>query len=437
MLKVLFVTLLFVMMNVLPVMAGSMGPNIRVGLVVNQFSAQFASQGEVRAEVAGGGTVKVKPGTHFISVKNGSLFIDNKKLNGNRVSLRAGNPKMPLSINKKTYRGAITASLDNDRRRLSVLNVLPVEYYLYGVVAKEVIPLWPDEAVKAQAVAARSFAMYAINNNRNEFYDVRSNDMGQVYGGIAAEHANTNKIVDMTRGVVVTYNDNPIQAFFHSCSGGYTESAVNVWGNDVPYLQPVVDYDKDSPNYSWNKTFTRDDIQKALEQSGYKVGILEGIRLSARKKAPAGWSSDRGTSGRVKKITIKGKTGSVTLEGNKLRSILNLPSTLFDITVGLNRPDYIDVPILNSYGMPVGEKKINIKQDKRSRNAGTMGDYHYLSNVKDEKIYFVGNGWGHGLGMSQWGARGMSMLPEARKKKDYYKTILKHYYKGTNIERIY
>ena len=437
MVKILLVTLLFVMMNCLPVMAGSMGPNIRVGLVVNQFSAQFSSQGEVKADVVGGKDIKVKAGTHFISVKKGSLYIDNTKLSGDRVSLRAGNAKFPVSINKKTYRGALTVSLDRAKNRLNVINVLPVENYLYGVVAKEVIPLWPDEAVKAQAVAARSFAMYEMNDNQKQVYDVRSNEMGQVYGGIAAEHANTNKLVDETRGIVATYNGEPIQAFFHSCSGGYTESAVNVWGKDVPYLKAVVDYDKDSPNYNWDKNFTREDIQKSLEQNGYKVGVLEGIRLSARKKAPAGWSGDRGTSGRIKKITFNGKAGSVTLEGTKLRSILNLPSTLFDINVGFSRPDHIDVPILNRYGMQVGEKKINIKQDKRDRKSNTVGDYHYLSSVKGEKIHFIGNGWGHGLGMSQWGARGMSLMPKARKDKDYYKTILKHYYTGTKIERVY
>ncbi|MCH3914829.1 MAG: SpoIID/LytB domain-containing protein [Acidaminococcaceae bacterium] len=437
MVRILAVTLLLVLMNVCPALAGDMGPNIRVGLVVNQFSAQFSSQGEVKAEVDGGSTIKVKAGTHFVSVKKDSLYIDNKKLNGRRVSLRAGNAKFPVSINKKTYRGAIIASLDSGRKRLNVINVLPVENYLYGVVAKEVIPLWPDEAVKAQAVAARSFAMYEINNNKNQVYDVRSNEMGQVYGGIAAEHTNTNKMVDTTRGVVATYDGDPIQAFFHSCSGGYTESAVNVWGKAVPYLQAVVDYDKDSPNYDWNKSFTREDLQKALEQSGYKVGVLEGIRLSPRKKAPMGWSSDRGTSGRVKKITFKGKAGIVTLEGTKLRSILNLPSTLFDINVGFNRPDHIDVPILNSYGMQVGEKKIDIKPDKRNRNSNTVGDFHYLSSVKGEKVHFIGNGWGHGLGMSQWGARGMSLMPGAKKKDDYYKTILKHYYTGTKIKRIY
>lgn len=437
MLKIFMVTLLFMMMNTFPVLAENMGPNIRVGLVVNQFSAQFASQGGVKATPSGSGDFKVKPGIHFVSVKKGSLYIDNKKISGRRVSLQATNAKLPLSINKKTYRGAIIASLDEKGQRLNVINVLPVETYLYGVVAKEVIPLWPDEAVKAQAVAARSFALHAINENKGEPFDVRSNDMGQVYGGLAAEHANTNKMVDATKGVAVTYSGNPIQAFFHSCSGGYTESAVNVWGNPVPYLQAVVDYDKDSPNYNWEKSFTKEELQKALEQSGYKIGDPEGIRLSPRRKAPAPWSSDRGTSGRVKKITIKGKTGSVTLDGTKFRSIMNLPSTLFDITVGLNRPDYIDVPILNSYGAQVGEKKINIKQDKRNKNANTLGEYHYLSNVKGEKIYLMGNGWGHGLGMSQWGARGMSLMPQAKKKKDYYKTILQHYYTGTKIERIY
>ena len=107
-----------------------------------------------------------------------------------------------------------------------------------GVVAKEVIPLWPDEAIKAQAVAARSFALYHLDHPQYEGFDIKATDQGQVYGGIEAEHPNTTKLVKATRGVTAVYDGEPIQAFFHSTSGGYTEAAVNVWGKDIPIFRP-------------------------------------------------------------------------------------------------------------------------------------------------------------------------------------------------------
>ena len=438
MLRILLTTVLVLLISMSPVRAEQRGPKIRVGLVVNQFSVTLESKGKIKLDSNTGKDVTLNPGKHFLSLKQGELYADQTKIGGSVVSVLATNAKLPLMVNQKNYRGGITAVVNSNKKTLNVVNTLPVEDYLYGVIAKEVLPLWPDEAIKAQTVAARSFALYALNNHDYPNYDIRANDMGQVYGGLAAEHVNTNKLVDATCGVAVLSDGKPIQAFFHSCSGGYTESAVYVWGNPVSYLQAVVDYDQDAPNFAWDKTYTRDQLQRTLELAGYQVGVLEGIRLSPRKPAPMKPTINRGISGRVRQITFKGKKNSVTLTGDQVRNLLGLNSTLFDIVVGLQRPDYIEVPILNSYGVPIGTKKIPIKKDTRGTTyTGTVGDLHLLTDVKDEKIFFYGNGWGHGLGMSQWGARGMALGKDARGKKDYYKTILEHYYTGTTVRDVY
>ncbi|MDD3395754.1 MAG: SpoIID/LytB domain-containing protein [Acidaminococcaceae bacterium] len=434
MLKKIFLVLLCLFM-MMPLAWASDEPDIRVGLVVKQFSAQVDSTGKI--VVSGNKKLTLKPGKHFVSVKKGVLYVDDKKVGGTRLYLKADDAKNPLNLNWKTYRGSLTVQLNNDKKTLSVINTLPVEKYLYGVIAKEIIPLWPEEAVKAQVVAARSFALYQVNNSSYEGFDVRANDMGQVYGGIKAEHANTNKMVDATRGQVVTYNGKPIEAFFHSSSGGYTESAANVWGNPVPYLQAVVDYDKESPQYNWDKTYEPAQLQRILEQSGYKIGKLESIRVSALAKPPMK-AADRGVSGRVKKITFRGNKGTAVIEGTKLRNILQLNSTLFDIYVGFSRPDSIEVPILNSFGQEIGRKKIPIKTGT-SKGAGSFGvtsDTRVLTGVKGEKVFIKGSGWGHGLGLSQWGARGMA-LKASKKDKEYYKKILTHYYTDTKIKKIY
>lgn len=416
-------------------LAAGGGPKIRVGLAVEQFSAQVQSKGKIKVIDGSGKTTVLSPGQHFVSVKNGSLYADDKKLSGGQLSLVADNAKNPIYINQKNYRGALTVLLNSGRKNLTVVNTLPVEQYLYGVVSKEVIPLWPDEAIKAQAVAARSFALYHLDKDQYPNFDIKATDMGQVYGGAAAEHANTNKLVDATEGMAATYKGDLIQAFFHSSSGGYTESAYNVWGKDIPYLQAVPDEDKDSPQYTWTKSFTKVQLNRLLSQNGYNVGDLEGIRLSARAAAPMKWTPDRGTSGRVKRMTFIGKRGSVTIPGNKVRSMLGLSSTLFEIQIGPERPDKLEVPITNRYGYQIGEKTIPIREKDQGGTA--VGDLRLFSDVPGEKVTFTGGGWGHGVGLSQWGARGMALSREARGKKDYYKTILAHYYPGIRVGKEY
>ena len=136
--------------------AASLGPKIRVGLVVDQYSAELSSAGKITVIDGRGKKVTLSPGRHFISIKGGRFYADKKKLSGGNLSFVAQNASQPVLVNRKKYRGALTAVMTREKKRLTIVNTLPVEEYLYGVVAKEVIPLWPDEAIKAQAVAARS-----------------------------------------------------------------------------------------------------------------------------------------------------------------------------------------------------------------------------------------------------------------------------------------
>lgn len=427
--------LCFVFYLMAPAFAEGPGPRVRVGLAVDQFSAQISSTGKIKV-LDNGKTVVLPAGTHFVSVKNGSLYADQKKLSGRQLSLVADDAQHPVLVNGKKYRGALTVLMKSGNKQLDVVNSLPLEQYLYGVVAKEVMPLWPDEAIKAQAVAARSFALYEINHAQYGNYDLKATEMGQVYGGTEAENPNTNKLVNATNGVAALYHGEPIEAFFHSSGGGYTESASAVWGKDIPYLQAVPDYDQDSPRYKWSKTFTKVQLTRLLSQGGYELGELQGIRLSARTPAPMKWTPDRGVSGRVRRLTFIGSKKSVTLPGTKVRSLLSLDSTLFDVEIGLKRPTELDVPITNSYGYQIGKKTIPIN-DGGGESGASVGDLRLFTNVKDEKAVFTGNGWGHGVGLSQWGARGMALSKAAKGKKNYYRTILSHYYKGITVEKIY
>lgn len=433
--RTLFLTAFFLLLIHAVVLAAGGGPRLRVGLAVNQFSAQVSSAGKIKVVDAGGRTTVLNPGNHFISVKNGSLYADQKKLSGSQVSLVAGDAKNPLLVNRKKYRGALTVLLNSGKKNLNVVNTLPLEQYLYGVVAKEVLPLWPDEAIKAQAVAARSFALYSMENGKYPNFDIRANELGQVYGGLSAEHANTSKLVDATSGIAALYDGAPIQAVFHSSGGGYTEAASAVWGKDIPYLQAVPDYDQDSPKYAWTRTFTKAQLTRLLSQGGYELGDLQGIRLSVRTPAPMRWTPDRGVSGRVKRLTFVGSKKNVTFTGTQVRSLLDLNSTLFDVQIGLERPKELDVTITNGYGYPIGKKTIPIGDGKKDVPDGaSVGDMRLFSNVDGEKAIFIGNGFGHGVGLSQWGARGMALQ---KGKKNNYRTILSHYYRGITIKQVY
>ena len=415
-----------------------LGPDIKVALVVNQFSAEITSEAEFKILVkpAGNNLIFTSKKT-FISVKNGKFVLDGKSIEGTEVELSASNADKPVLINRKSYRGKLVAKINEDKKTLTICNVLPLEEYLYGVVAREIIPLWPEEAIKAQAVASRSFAFAAKTKPNAGGYDIRANELGQVYGGLDAEHTITNKMIDATRGMVLTYNGKPIEACYHSSSGGYTENSENVWGSYVPYLRAVVDYDQEAPKYKWEKSFTKSEIENLLLHAGYKIGKLKAIKLSPLKLPPVD-SSDRGTSGRVLKITFVGDAGEAIINGAKVREILQLNSTLFDVIVETKAPEYIEVPVLDAYGNEIGKKQIPVKIAQPSKPSYLSGfeDLRLITGDANEKIVINGKGWGHGLGLSQWGARGMA-LAAPQNSKDYYKKILSHYYTNVKIEKIY
>ncbi|HIU64869.1 MAG TPA: SpoIID/LytB domain-containing protein [Candidatus Avacidaminococcus intestinavium] len=411
---------------------------INVGLVTNQFSAELTSEKPFNIIVKSNSKPKAKIDAKksYVSVKNGKLNIAGKSFNEEEIELLQSDDNR-VAVNRKKYRGRLLVKLNDDKKTLTVCNILPVEEYLYGVLPKEIMPLWPEEAIKAQAVAARSFALSAIEKNKTSSYDVKATEMGQVYGGVDEEHSLTNKYIDMTRGIVITYKGKTIEAFYHSSAGGYTENSENIWGSFVPYLRGVVDVDQEAPKYAWEKIVTPMELEQILKAAGYNLGKLKLIKLTALKQPPVE-SFDRGISGRVKQMTITGEKGSAVIEGNKLRSLLQLNSTLFDITVGLVKPNSIEVPVLDKFGNVVGKKNIPIKTADVEVPSYLHGfdDLRIFTGDKNEKIIIKGRGWGHGLGMSQWGARKMA-LDAPKNSKEYYKNILAHYYTGVKVQKIY
>ena len=305
------------------------------------------------------------------------------------------------------YRGAIRVMKSPQRWGLTVVNVVPVEEYLYGVVGKEMPPSWHREALKAQAVAARTYAISHKNYFASRGFDMTDDTSSQIYAGINGESPSVIAAVDATRGEILTYGGKPIDAFFCSTAGGWTENSENVWGSRIPYLRGVSDDSSRMPSYRWSVTTTPEKLAANLTAAGKGVGKVRSITLSPLGKRPMA-VSDRGVSGRVLSMTVNGSAGSVRVTGNAFQSIYGLKSTLFDFSQGGAVPD---------------------------PDSGRKGRSATMTVKAGVPITIYGYGWGHGLGMSQYGA--YQMAQEHGSADTYYRTILTHYYTGTRLEKLY
>src|SRR3954468_6574927 len=215
---------------------------------------------------------------------------------------------------KHRYRGSI--QIDVNAGKLRAINMVGLEQYLYGVVPSEMPYTWAPEALKAQAVAARS---YALATRRTGAFDLYPDTRSQVYLGIEHEKPSTNAAVNATAGQVVLYQGAVAKTFFFSSSGGRTASAEDVWGEPVPYLLSVPDpYDSISPHHDWGPfVFTGTRLAKMLKMKGRVVDL----------------QSQLNSSGRIKTMTIVGSQNTVTIPGASLRQRLGVQSTWFTVGV--------------------------------------------------------------------------------------------------------
>ena len=209
------------------------------------------------------------------------------------------------------YRGTLHARAVGGS--LYVINQVPLEGYLRGVVPKEMPASWHPAALRAQAVAARSYALATrVNGNGYDLYD---DTRSQVYLGKGAEHPATNRAVKQTAGQVVKYGGKPVRAYFFSSSGGRTENSEHVWSAALPYLRSVRDpYDKVSPYFRWRVRFTNAEMRARL--GAYFSGKLRRIKVLATGGSP-----------RIVRARIVGSRGSSVVSGATLRSALGLRST--------------------------------------------------------------------------------------------------------------
>ena len=220
----------------------------------------------------------------------------------------------PLSLAGKRYRGRIDVSLSSKQKKLLAVNAVGLEAYLQGVVPREMPSDWPEEALKAQAVAARSYAL--ASRKPGGAFDVYGDVRSQVYGGIAAENPSTSAAVQATKGEVLRYDGVIATTFFYSTSGGRTADATEVLGKALPYIVSTPDpYDKVSPWHTWGPvTYKPRTSPYAFQGLGVK-GPVTDLRLGARR------------DGRVRSVVVTGGAGEQTVSGAVVRYAAGLRST--------------------------------------------------------------------------------------------------------------
>lgn len=417
-------------------------PAIRVGILSNQHNISISSDtvfsilNELTGEKLGRFNAKEKIN---ITVKSKNLIVNGKETNAQEVLIKKepSSGESFIEVNKRKYRGIIKVNLTQGKNSLTVVNILPVEQYLYGVIAKEISPEWPIESVKAQAVAARSYALANVNKHEKDGYDVCATTDCQVYWGKDSEAPGALKAVQDTYGQVLMYQGKIVPAYFHASSGGYTENSENVWGSYSVYMRGVSDYDQKSPYYRWEKSFLPREITELLNKSGYNIGVLKGIDVSPLT-APPMTAADRGVSGRVKLIRFIGSLGTAEIKGGEnLRRILGLRSSLVDFQIIMPVQPSLDIGIIDRTGnYETKSLEINVPPIKKKEFLKEKDTLRRLSGREGETVLITGFGWGHGLGLSQWGAKAMAEQAKAGDT-TYFKEILKHYYKGVSVQKVY
>jgi stage II sporulation protein D len=275
----------------------------------------IASAANFQVRDAGGATEALTAGSYTF---DSALSLGDVSLLQQPLTFRPG--KAPLQLGSTAYRGSI--EVDVSGNTLLAVNVVGLDAYVRGVIAREMPKSWPLEALKAQAVAARS---YALAVRRGGLFDLYADTRDQAYGGIAAETATTNQAVADTKGRVLDYGGKPAMTYFFSSSGGQTAAIADVFPDKprVPYLVSVRDpYDVMSPWHDWGPVLvTGGEMSKKLGIAG----------VSDIEASPA--------TGRVRSVTVTGAAGSRTLGATSIRWALQLRSTWFTVAaLSLSRP---------------------------------------------------------------------------------------------------
>ena len=381
-----------------------------------------------------------------VSLRAGGLKIRGQMSDGSSRSLSArsaievqSDDPRGIWLGSRRYRGRLQLLVRGGQ--VQVVNHLGIETYLTSVVGSEMPHKWPLQALQAQAVAARTYALR--QRGKAGDFDVKATVSSQVYRGVESETPSTIEAVESTRSLVLVHAGRLINAVFHSSSGGATEPSGEVWRNQLPYLVSVADHDQHSPVHRWNKRFDDDELRDLFREIG-GVKRLQVLKTSS--------------TGRVRTARVQGPHGSLVLTGRELRKRLGLKSTMvqFELingsvgssTASSTAPTQAVSQSVSRAAPPL----IGLWQDSASGPDTTPSRSSRLASllpppppplpqlnpsafnrprldVREGELVLEarGQGFGHGVGMSQWGAHGLALQGAD------FRQILLHYYRGAEI----
>lgn len=403
------------------------------GFLLGNYNGREFSQSTTTAQTL----LKISVASGKVQVKdsNGTVLYTGTGSAGIKPNASGKNQK--LKVDGVEYRGAVDCIAAGDT--ITVVNVVFLDHYLYGVISREMSPSWPVESLKAQAVCARNYVAKNLDKHADQGFDLCSGVHCQAYSGTNVEADGSYAPVDETTRQVLTYGDSLAELYYSASMGPTTEDVKNVWGNEVPYLISVDNSFEDTnniPNGKWSGTLTQDEASTIMRNKGYDVGDV--TRIQVLEYTP---------NGRALKMEVSGTNGSKIFEREACRTLFNTVTKSQMFTVAGNGDGGTAVPSVRATdGVDVADHEIDklviLTADGRY---SLESDSLYVTDGETQKaytktaaavtdntsFYFEGTGWGHSVGMSQYGARGM-----AEAGYDYV-TILLHYFPGTNLENAY
>ena len=357
-----------------------------------------------------------------------------------------------IKLNGTEYRGGISFFMNNNNT-FNIINYITLDDYVKGVLNGEMHYAHPIEALKAQAVTARSYGAYNYNRHGSTGFDVCTTTHCQVYKGYTDEYTQTNKAVDETTGLEMYYDGKPVIGYYSKNSGGYTQNSEDVWNSVVGYLRAV--RDEYSPLYPWEASFTFAELQSKLTAAGHSVGMISSVEITKRNE-----------SGAVDTLTFTGTGGTVKIEKEKIRTVLGaaiMKSTMFSFTDVFMKGQYQGNDLVSS-GNGQAVDKIVVSNGSNTVNnpsavyvLGSDGEVKlqevsglFVMNGKEapasssglaisggvqqteitynDPVIFMGAGYGHGIGMPQDSAIEMAKAGFS------YSEILMYYFTGIEIK---
>ena len=358
-------------------------PRVRVRLIKKTKQIEIRSHGTMTATSVSGQQLFNGTSPLTLQATNGTITVGSTHETARdlRISateplilspktLRCGGKKSPARPAR--YRGQLRVFIHGGQLR--VVNELDIEDYLHGVVPAEVPASWPLEALKTQAIAARTYALYQMEHRQKWSYDLVDSDGDQVYKGLRCEAKRSGQAVSATQGTVLMYKKRPILAMYSANTGYHSASVQHVFSKKLSYLVGVSDpYSPTQPLGNWSRTHSETEIRQKLAAIGLRFDSIQDLR-----------PVEVTPSGRVKKIAVVHSKGSRVIRAwTTLRRVLKLPEVLIKIT------------------------------------------------QKDRRFTFEGSGFGHGVGYSQWGAKAMATQGQSAKE------ILNFYYRNVDLKQVW